>query len=310
VATIFSQGRFNMRKVLLATTALVALNVSAASADVSIGGTAVFEIYSPSKGAQTYTSDGSIVITGSTTTDSGLTVKAVHDMKFEGAGSANDAYISVSGDFGTINAGLTDGALDRKDGNLAANMDLETTATGSVTDGDSNMANTIIGGDSQNISFFAPAINGLEVYGELQADGAGSGIGVNYSIAGIGLMYQVGQEISAGGSDFATKTDASAFGAKASMAGFTVQAGYATFDAKGSVAKRKSNDIGVSYSMDSITLVATSARGKRGTRTDKYSNFGVSYTIAPGVVAMVESGQSTKNGTNADATWAALSVSF
>jgi outer membrane protein OmpU len=299
-----------MRKVLLATTALVALNVSAASADISIGGTAVFEIYSPSTGSQTYTTDGSIVITGSSTTDSGLTVKAVHDMGFEAAGTTNDSYIALSGDFGTVNMGKTDGALDRKDGNLAANMDLETTSTGSVKDGDSNMANTIIGGDSQNISFFAPAINGLEVYGELQADGAGSGVGVNYSIAGISLMYQVAQEVSAGGAEFATLTDASAVGASASMAGFKVNAGYATFDAKGSVAKRKANDIGVSYSMDNITLVATSARGTRGTRTDKYSNIGVSYTIAPGVVAMVESGQSTKNSVNFDATWAALSVSF
>jgi outer membrane protein OmpU len=299
-----------MRKVLLATTALVALNVSAASADISIGGTAVFEIYSPSTGSQTYTTDGSIVITGSSTTDSGLTVKAVHDMGFEAASTTNDSYIALSGDFGTVNMGKTDGALDRKDGNLAANMDLETTATGSVKDGDSNMASTIIGGDSTNISFFAPAVNGLEVYGELQADGAGSGVGVNYSIAGISLMYQVAQEVSAGGAEFATLTDASAVGASASMAGFKVNAGYATFDAKGAVKKRKANDIGVSYSMDNITLVATSARGTRDTRTDKYSNIGVSYTIAPGVVAMVESGQSTKNSVNFDATWAALSVSF
>jgi outer membrane protein OmpU len=310
VATIFSQGRFNMRKVLLATTALVALNVSAASADISINGTAVFEIYSPSKGAQTYSTDGSIVITGSQTTDTGLTVKAIHDMGFESASTTNDSYIAISGDFGTVNMGKTDGALDRKDGNLAANLDLETTATQNVSSGDTNMASTIIGGDSTNISFFAPSINGLEAYGEIQENGKGSGVGVNYSIAGISLMYQVAQEVSAGGAEFATKTDASAVGASASVAGFKVNAGYATFDAVGSMKKRKSNDIGVSYSMDNITLVATSARGTRGTRTDKYSNIGVSYTIAPGVVAMVESGQSTKNSVNFDATWAALSVSF
>ena len=34
-----------MRKVLLATTALVAMSVSAAQADVSISGQAVFEVY-------------------------------------------------------------------------------------------------------------------------------------------------------------------------------------------------------------------------------------------------------------------------
>ena len=64
--------------------------------------------------------------------------------------------------------------------------------------------------------------------------------------------------------------------------------------------------------MGEITLVATSARGKQGTRTDKYSNVGVKYAIAPGISAMVESGQSTAGtaATDADATWAALSVAF
>ena len=51
-----------MRKVLLATTALVAMSVTAAQADVSIGGQAVFEIYSPSTGAQTFSTDGAINI--------------------------------------------------------------------------------------------------------------------------------------------------------------------------------------------------------------------------------------------------------
>ena len=43
-----------MRKVLLATTALVAMSVTAAQADVSIGGQAVFEIASPDQTAQSY----------------------------------------------------------------------------------------------------------------------------------------------------------------------------------------------------------------------------------------------------------------
>ena len=55
-----------MRKVLLATTALVAMSVTAAQADVSVSGTAVFEIYSPCTGAQTFTTDGSVDYQGST----------------------------------------------------------------------------------------------------------------------------------------------------------------------------------------------------------------------------------------------------
>ena len=118
----------NMRKVLLATTALVAMNVTAASADVSISGTGVFEILSPDTGAQTYTTDGSMVVTGTTTSDAGITFKAVQDYKFERNDSANgknDSYLEMSGDFGTVRMGYTDGALDRMDGNLAANMILK-----------------------------------------------------------------------------------------------------------------------------------------------------------------------------------------
>ena len=286
-----------MRKVLLATTALVAMSVTAAQADVSVGGTAVFEIYSPGTGAQTFTSDGSVVIKGSTTTDSGLTFSAVQDAKFEGAATVNDAYLEVSGDFGTLRAGQTDGALDRMDGALAANMDLEGTGAGT-----GNLSATAIGGDSQNISLHLPSMSGLSLYGETQADGAGSGLGMNYSIAGVSLMLQ---QVSGG-----TGPDSTAMGASFGMGSIKVNVGSTNKDKTSTAAKITANDIGMSYSMGEITLVATSARGKQGTRTDKYSNVGVAYTIAPGISAMVESGQSTVNNIEADATWAALSVSF
>jgi len=291
-----------MRKVLLATTALVAMSVTAAQADVSVGGTAVFEIYSPGTGAQTFTSDGSVVIKGSTTTDSGLTFTAVQDAKFEGAATVNDAYVQVDGDFGTLRAGQTDGALDRMDGALAANMDLEGTGSGSVTGGVQNLSATAIGADSQNISLHLPSMSGLSIYGETQADGAGSGLGANYTLAGIGLMVQ---QVTGG-----TGADSTAMGATFGLGGIKVNVGSTTKDKTAAVAKTTANDIGMSYTMGEITLVATSARGKQGTRTDKYSNVGVKYAIAPGISAMVESGQSTVNNVELDATWAALSVAF
>jgi hypothetical protein len=280
-----------MRKVLLATTALVAVSVTAAQADVSVGGSAVFEIYSPGTGAQTFTSDGSVVIKGSTTTDSGLTFTAVQDAKFEG-GNPNDAYIEVKGDFGTLRAGQTDGALDRMDGVLAANMDLEGTTGSTATDA---LSGTAIGGDSQNISLHLPSMSGLSLYGETQADGAGSGLGMNYTIAGVSLMVQ---QVTGGAG-----ADSTAMGASFGMGGIKVNVGSTTRDATAAATKITANDIGMSYTMGEITLVATSARGKQDTRTDKYSNVGVKYAIAPGVSAMVESGQATINNVDTDATW-------
>ncbi len=72
-----------MRKVLLATTALVALGgVSAAQAEVSISGSAAFDMEDNGT-TTTWSSDGSVVIKGTFTTDSGLTVSAVQDQRFE-----------------------------------------------------------------------------------------------------------------------------------------------------------------------------------------------------------------------------------
>jgi len=286
-----------MRKVLLATTALVAMSVSAAQADVSIGGQAVFEIYSPDQTAQTYTTDGGINIKGTSTTDSGLTFTALSQLKFEG-GSVNDSYIDIKGDFGSVRMGATDNALDRYDSNVAAHIDLEGTTGSSATD--ALYGTQIAGGDDQNISFIAPSMGGATVYGVIKPEGAYNGMGINYSVAGFNMHYQA----------ISGSNDKSAFGVSFTAGGAKIAMGSATTDATTSAARIKANDIGVSYSMGDVTVVATSASGKQGTRTDKYKNFGVSYAVAPGVTAMVEAGQATINNTDTDATWMGLAVDF
>ncbi|MDA7561036.1 porin [Alphaproteobacteria bacterium] len=303
-----------MRKVLLATTALVAMSVTAAQAEVSIGGQAVFEIYSPSTGSQTFSTDGGINVKGSSTTDSGLTFTALSQLKFEG-GAVNDSYIDIKGDFGSIRLGDTDAALDRMDGAVGASMDLEGTGSGSVTGTRVNLANsaTQIGnGDPMAISFFAPSMNGLSFYGQAEADGAGSGFGVNYSIAGVSLMAQSIQDQTFSASEGTTDeaVDATSIGVSFSMAGVKFGMGSATWDSTPTQEKITATDIGVSYSTGDMKLVATSASGKQGTRTDKYSNVGVSYTIAPGVTAMVESGRGEVAANDYDATWMGLAVDF
>ena len=113
------------------------------------------------------------------------------------------------------------------------------------------------------------------------------------------------QQVSGG-----TNADQTAMGASFGLGGIKVNVGSTKKDKTSAAAKITANDIGMSHTMGEITLVATSARGSQGTRTDKYSNVGVKYAIAPGISAMVESGQSTVNNVEIDATWAALSVAF
>jgi hypothetical protein len=308
-----------MRKVLLATTALVAMSVTAAQADVSISGEGVFEVYTPDEGAQSFSTDGAITVKGTTTTDSGLTFTALSQLKFEGVNvdsdadamaavttsgnytSNNDSYIDIAGDFGNVRMGNTDDALDLNDGALAANMDLE--GTGGPSKG--SIHGTAVGGDSQNISWTSPSMSGAKIYVSVDADGANTAYGANYSMGMINLVAQ-------------SDETSTVIGASLSANGFTVGMGSKAKDASPTRSKIKSTDIGLSYTMGDIKFVATSAQGKESNnvnRTDKYKNVGVAYTIAPGVTAMIESGDYERSDVagaagKSSATWAALSVKF
>jgi hypothetical protein len=312
-----------MRKVLLATTALVAMSVSAAQADVSISGQGVFEIANPNDGAQSFSTDGAIKIKGTSTADSGLTFTAFAEQKFEGikvgkgANSSkvaatgsytqnNDSWLEVSGDFGSVRAGSTDDVLDLNDGVLAANMDLETTGTPSYNSADttdSAITGTAIGGDGTQIGFTSPSIGGLKVYASVDADGANTEYGANYTMGNITVMAQSNETSTVAGASF-------------SAAGFKIGMGSRATDSTATRGKITATDIGVSYTMGDIMFVATSAKGKEANnanRKDTYSNVGVSYTVAPGVTAMVESAnydRSDKNANDGSSTWFGVAIDF
>jgi hypothetical protein len=289
-----------MRKVLLATTALVALGgVSAASADISISGTGTFDIVSDGNGNTDYSSDGNIVIKGSNTTESGLTLTAVHDMKFEGEFDANpaatnvtnsnhvaDSYIDIAGDFGSIRMGDTDDALDRMDGALPSNYDLEGVGLASSPE-----VGAALGTDSLNISYISPSVNGATVYASTTADGGVVGYGVNYSAGPMTLMLQAEDD---------GTNDQTAVGAQFKSGAIMV--GVGSKRSKAGSVNTNSTEVGGSYTMGDATIIATSQ--KRG--TNKYNNIGVKYSVAPGLTVMAESG--TLN--SATSTWFSIAVAF
>jgi len=304
----FFKGDLIMRKVLLATTALVAISVTAAQADITIGGTAEFEMYNPDSGSQTFKPDGSLVVTATNTTDSGMTIKAVVDRKFEGSDTSgsmdaasdlvtsissdtNDAYIEIGGDFGTIRMGATDDALDRNDGSTGQTMTNGPLVT-------TSLAYTALGGDRTAISYETPSINGLKIYGSVEADGAYTGAGIKYSIGGVNFY---GQQTSVGGSD----KDGTSVGASFSAGGITF--GMASTQRTD---KTKSNDIGATYSMGEIEMTATSGRGTKGSDKDSYTSISAVYTVAPGLKVIAETAQTKKNAVSSNYTWANVVVSF
>ena len=110
-----------MRKVLLTTTALVALGgVSAASA-IDISGTYMFDYTindngTANTGGNNNTamgSDARIAFSGSSTTDAGITFGGAYALS--AAGGVEDQGIYMSGDFGYVMLGATDGVVDVMD---------------------------------------------------------------------------------------------------------------------------------------------------------------------------------------------------
>ena len=128
-----------MRKILLATTAIVAMGVTAAHADISISG-------------------------GTVVTDTGLTVTVTQNNSLQKVASqVEDAFMEISGDFGKVILGQTDMVNDRNDGVLGKNNDVFTLGAAPNNAG-SKLGTDTSDSTNANLGFESPSINGLKVY--------------------------------------------------------------------------------------------------------------------------------------------------
>ncbi|WP_074257177.1 porin [Vannielia litorea] len=104
-----------MKKVLLTSTALVAF-AGAASAEVTVTGSAEMGIYGGTGVETQFFQDIDVTFTMSGETDGGLTFGASVDIDETAAGTDvtddNGTTVFISGSFGTVTMGDTDGALD------------------------------------------------------------------------------------------------------------------------------------------------------------------------------------------------------
>ncbi|MCU4652446.1 porin [Roseibacterium sp. SDUM158016] len=104
-----------MKRLLLASSALVA-SAGIASADIALSGMAQMGLQGGSGNVTTqFVQDIDVTFTMSGTADNGLTFGAAIDLDENAAGvGTNDAGVAIfiSGDFGTLTMGDTDGALD------------------------------------------------------------------------------------------------------------------------------------------------------------------------------------------------------
>ena len=305
-----------MRKILLTTTALVALGgVSAASADISISGSASYNYTTGTGGSFTADDSGMSTqvdfgISGSTTMDNGMTASGGIDLD---EGGLDDSGWTLAGDWGTLKFGgyaeaafgamAIDVTADEGNGYAAA-VAGNALDYGQVLPGDEYI-------DHAGISLTLPTVSGVTVMlGAANANDA-SMAGVTYAMdAGdIGVTVAYAQSSSS-----AANSDDSQIAAK-------VAAGNATVTViSGASGLYNNSGVGATYAVsDSLTVQAYSGTTDHDTDTGyevKDTGIGFTYTVTAGMSVSVTSNDwSGKNGTAADAesgttTKLALDVSF
>jgi len=290
-----------MRKVLLATTALVALGgVSAASADVSLSASASWLYDSWSDDTATgaagatntnntaATMDSDFTISGSTTADSG--------MSFGGSihvddGVDDDARMHISDDWGQISFGehndaakATSGGVSAFDAAISGGSSIPTSGTSTSTVSpmmaEGMATSTVVGGEAKGqIMYTSPTVNGITLRvsqsdaGQLsKADTTAMGVVYTTSASGtdITLAYASTATDAAGDATTAVESSASAFGVKVVYGDFTVRASSSEAERKtqaGAVQSDTStSEYGVTYAMsDTLTVEAVTMDSELGT---------------------------------------------
>ena len=321
-----------MRKVLFATTALVALGgVSAASADISVSAANEFKYKSWSDNtAETggtnktsFANTTSYKISASTVTDNGLSMSS-YTAQDGSTGAFDDMGFSIAGDFGTI------GFAGSESGDAFATATDVTPDEANTLTAASALLTALPADEHLNgadISYLSPNISGFQF--SLGVNEVGSAddslMGGQYSMtagdATITLKYASmngGKATTAG-----TETDASSTGLVFATGDLSVtmaqntktvtsSAGVTTYDYQG-------DSVGVTYKMsDALTVSAytgTTEDDKDGTHEMTDTGFGASYTITPGLVLNVTHNSWDLKDTNitnesGDVTSVALNLSF
>ena len=288
-----------MRKVLLATTALVALGgVSAASADISVTASSSFNyVTTNTTGNEGAVAAAGVVgeaeerqvntqvdvgISASIVLDNGMTATAMIGLDESGDGQSadgDDAGMTIGGDFGTLAFG---GASSATLG--AMSTDVTADEAWDIHANYIDPANEHV--PHMDVSYSMPSVNGVgitvgmvdgDTVGATENDGNGAGFGVTYTMDGsmpVTVNY--------------TSYSTGASGSDISSMGASVTAGDATVK----VAINESGtftgtSVGATYAVsDVLTLQMYQGSGEKSDVSAYESNMtgvGLTYTITPGL---------------------------
>ena len=314
-----------MFKNLLLTTSLIAAATIAsyASADVSVSGG--FDWKYKNTASNVAASDGTsmaqdheVVISFSNKTDTGLTVSGTYDMD-AGAGTVDASFITVSGGFGSISMGATDGVSDAfgiheqdlindethlgRFSPTAFADSSATTTTGIMT----NAGEVSVSGTANKLAYITPAMGGFKAGYSIADAGVNTAsndtteVGLSYSMPmdGGSLLFEYNQ-VKRDATDTIEEIQATNMGVTATMGTLSLIASSGQFEeaTAGSTALTEDHEatgFAVKYDMGGGMTVAVSVMESEDSADvaaatgakEKYSaNIGeVSYTIAPGLKA-------------------------
>ena len=309
-----------MRKVLFATTALVALGgVSAASADISVSASSSFNYVTSNGGAEAaedrdVNTQVDVSISAASTLDNGMSVTAFIGLDEADSGQSadgDDAGMTISGDFGTVALG---GAASASLGAMSTDVTADEgwdLATDYIDPADEHVPH-------MDVSVALPSISGLNVIvgmadgntvGANEADGDGSGFGLSYSTTGsmpVTLSY----------ASYST----GAANSEVSSIGVSVTAGDATITAAANeTGDYTGTSVGATYTVsDQLSVAAYTGTGEDSTNANyeaEMTGMGLTYTITPGLSMSITHNDFTGKGAAAGTqsgsrTALAIDVSF
>ena len=320
-----------MRKVLLATTALVAMGgVSAASADVSLAGSGTFTYQSWSDNATTGDDTTAatathFTVSGATTSDSGMSFGGTQTVT---NGAINGRSLYVSDDWGKVTFGGASAARS------ASNSAAVSSFNGGVGDSTfTNVAqNSRVGGagaDSR-VTYTSPDISGLVINASVsnagggaaeQADESAWALSYGTDFEGASVAVDYGSASTGNQNGTGTTTDASSMGATVTVDDITVMVGSATSKNSTGTTKIETVDYGIDYAVnDDLSVEAWALSSKEnGTAASgeklSVTQIGLKYTVTPGLYVSATSRsfdyKTTAGGNNkGDAVTVRVGVTF
>ena len=277
-----------MRKVLLATTALVAMGgVSAASADITLSASSEFQyITNSGTGTTPLAAEDRDVATqvdfglaASAALDNGMTVAAGLDLDEDPAAAVDDSGFTLSGDFGKIGFG---GYAEAAHGGMSTDVTADegwTLHANYKKPADEYIAHS-------DLSLKLPAVSGVTLSVGM-SDGAtssadGTQAGLSYTMAAGSMTVTVGYGTSSTG---AADSDATSTGVKVVAGNTTVVA------AVNETGKYSGNSVGITYKVSDVLTVqaytGTMEKSDVSAYEAKDTGIGFSYTVTPGLTLAV-----------------------